>query len=267
MQGLSSLLAVSLIVLSGCIAAPTPSATDAPAPSEATTTAETGAIDGSVTTDELQPIPNAQVALQGDNRSTVSASDGSFSFSNLDPGTYTVLVAGLGYFSNQKTVSVVAGEAVKVTIILDKIPIAPPPIDDIRHYEGDLIASDLCNAGEDSPLPEGVAYNDYPIVINATSPDGLDMALTQFTVDLESVDAPGTIDIDVHFRDAEGNNIETGTTAAPQEHLEVNRVLPPGEYTLKVILCLGAQAHYKMEVKMHYELGEAAKYAREKDAK
>lgn len=255
-----------MFLASGCVAADPASTNGAAPPSEATTTLETGAIDGSVTTDELQPISGAQVALQNSNMSTISASDGSFSFSNLEPMSYTVMVAGLGYFSNQKTVSVVAGEAVKVTLILDKIPIAPPPIDDIRHYEGELTASDLCNAGEDSPLPEGVAYRDYPIVINETSPEGLDMALTQFTVDLVGVDAPATIDIDLHFRDANGENIETGTTAAPEEHLEINKVLAPGNYVLKVILCLGAQAHYKMEVKMHYELGEAAKYAREKDS-
>jgi hypothetical protein len=261
--GVSFAVLSTILWVAGCVEPGSGSQTGIPQAAEASATADTGGISGDVVTDEFQPIGGAQVALHGQNVTTMSAEDGSFSFSDVPPGPQTILVGSLGYFSAQKQVEVSAGEIVKATIILDKIPVAPPPFEDVRRYEGDLTVSDTCNAGIYSPLP-GTAERDYPVLINATSPLGLDMALTRFTADIKGVDAPLTIDIDMHFLDAEGTRIAAGTTAAPEEHIEINRVLAPGAYTLRVILCLGALAHYNLEVVMHYELGEAAAYAREK---
>ncbi|MBE6300147.1 MAG: DUF2012 domain-containing protein [Bacteroidales bacterium] len=83
----------------------------------------TGDIVGSVsdvTTGE--PVAIVNVVLQPSGKSTVTGSDGSFSFNGVEPGSYTIEINKEGYISNNKQVTVVAGEISPVHILIERIP-------------------------------------------------------------------------------------------------------------------------------------------------
>ena len=56
------------------------------------------------------PIYNAEITLSPGNRTTVSGSDGSYEYQNIDAGQYSLSVAATGYQYNSRTVSVQPGE-------------------------------------------------------------------------------------------------------------------------------------------------------------
>lgn len=76
----------------------------------ATVTADTGGMEGTVTNDEAVPVVGAQVALLETDNVTRTDPAGRFSFSDVPPGTYSVVVEKLGFEGTGKKVSVVAGE-------------------------------------------------------------------------------------------------------------------------------------------------------------
>lgn len=82
-----------------------------------------GSISGSVsdrTTGE--PVSTVNVTLTPGGRSTVTGSDGSFSFTQLDPGSYTVGISKEGYTPNTGTVQVKAGKATEAHLLIERIP-------------------------------------------------------------------------------------------------------------------------------------------------
>ncbi len=115
------LLAVVLVAapLTGCLGLGGGEGTDEPLQKErADVTAELGGVEGVITDNAVQPVVGANVTLQEIDRTTQTASDGSYAFSRLDPGTYTMVVRGDGFVSTQETVTVAAGEASIVDVIL-----------------------------------------------------------------------------------------------------------------------------------------------------
>lgn len=82
-------------------------------------TESTGAIDGTVTDDELVPLDAVQVGLgRGSNQSTKTDPLGRFKFDEVEPGDYQLYVQKLGYESRGVAVKVAAGEVSKVEIRL-----------------------------------------------------------------------------------------------------------------------------------------------------
>lgn len=78
-------------------------------------------VNGQVTDAQTgEPIKAASVMLTPGGMTTVSGSDGTFEFTRLDPGQYTVLVQADGYVSNRKYVNATAGESYQVDIPLSK---------------------------------------------------------------------------------------------------------------------------------------------------
>lgn len=76
-------------------------------------TATTGAIRGVVVDEAIRPLGGAQVTLMradGDLQANTTDS-GSFSFSDLDPGTYFVAAVKAGFHQMQTSAEVVAGDA------------------------------------------------------------------------------------------------------------------------------------------------------------
>lgn len=112
LSALVALTCVSLMI-SGCAGKTKqdgPDEPDAVAPT-ATVDQETGAIDGALVGDDGLPISGAQVALQeAPALTSVTATDGQFAFSYVDPGTYHVLVAALGFGHRSVRAEVMAGE-------------------------------------------------------------------------------------------------------------------------------------------------------------
>ena len=68
------------------------------------------------------PIPVAQVQLSPGGKSTVTGSDGSFSFKSIEAGKYSVSVTKKGYNDGNNNVDVVSGEKVECNLLMERIP-------------------------------------------------------------------------------------------------------------------------------------------------
>lgn len=84
----------------------------------ASVTASLGGIEGTVTDGAIQPIEAATVTLLGVNRTTETESDGSFAFSEVEPGTYTISFELDGFVPTTKDTEVKAGRIAFVDVIL-----------------------------------------------------------------------------------------------------------------------------------------------------
>lgn len=257
---------VLALILAGCAG---PEKDDKlPPPPSASKSDSTGGIEGHTITDEIQPIRNAQVALSGHNQSTVTDAAGAFAFSNLEPGEYTILAAALGYFSAQSNVAVVAGEITDANIMLDRIPIAAPNFTEVFQFEDTLIASDACpNAPQGSEGGQGIIWQDYPLTINESKPDGTPLAASYTSIELKSQPDAATVDIDLYLLDSKGESVKTSESGGPDENITIKKLLPPDNYIVRACLWLGANAHYTLTMSVTYEQGEAALYVREKSGK
>lgn len=83
----------------------------------------TGAIRGVVVDDAVRPLAGVHVRLLQASRHANTTDDGTFSFSNLEPGTYFLEASRFGYSSVQQSTQVVAGDdqppIVRVQLIRD----------------------------------------------------------------------------------------------------------------------------------------------------
>lgn len=68
------------------------------------------------------PISVAQITLEPSGKSTVTGSDGAFTFTNIEAGNYTVKVSKKGYNDNSNKVTVVAGTKSECNLLLERIP-------------------------------------------------------------------------------------------------------------------------------------------------
>ena len=102
---------LALVTLAGC--AEDSGSDDGPEQTavddELKATDDTGVIRGVVVDETVTPVVGATVKLLGPGLSTTSTEDGSFGFSELDPGTYFMEVSKPGYDSVQSSAEVVAG--------------------------------------------------------------------------------------------------------------------------------------------------------------
>lgn len=81
-----------------------------------------GSISGKVTDSTTgNPISAVQVTLVPGSKTIQTTDDGSFSFSRLDEGNYTVQAQKEGYQPNHKDIRVVSGETTEVIITLKLI--------------------------------------------------------------------------------------------------------------------------------------------------
>lgn len=90
---------------------------------EVNNTAELGGISGVVadkTTGE--PVPVVNVKLKETGASTVTGSDGSFTFKDLENGQYTVLLSKEGYKDNSSTVQVTNSKTLESHFLIERIP-------------------------------------------------------------------------------------------------------------------------------------------------
>lgn len=82
-----------------------------------------GSISGKVTdVASGEPLSAAQVTLIPGANTIQTSSDGTFVFSGLEEGQYTVSVQKDGYQANRKNVTVVSGEKTEITVTLAIIP-------------------------------------------------------------------------------------------------------------------------------------------------
>lgn len=120
-----------VLLLAGCVGgqSDTPPDFDSVAPPAADPgrfSETTGAIEGVVVDDAINPIPNAQVGILSLSLVVVTDAAGAFSFSNLEPGAYQVQASALGYQSAGQSVDVEEGSVANARFILTPIPTAEP---------------------------------------------------------------------------------------------------------------------------------------------
>lgn len=83
---------------------------------------ESGAIQGIITDTEARPVAGVTVALIGAEDVQATTDDsGSFTLSNVAPGTYTLAAQKLGYESVAKSVTVNAGETAQLQLTMEAI--------------------------------------------------------------------------------------------------------------------------------------------------
>jgi hypothetical protein len=86
----------------------------------------TGAIEGTVTTEDLAPVPGATIGLLDGSNQTTTDTTGRFVFNRMEPGTYQVGANALGYESQARSVDVQAGAVAPVQFILKELPSEAP---------------------------------------------------------------------------------------------------------------------------------------------
>ena len=84
-----------------------------------------GSISGSVSDGTTgEPVPVVNVSLSPGGKSTVTGSDGSFSFENLDAGEYSITLQKDGYESAREDITVKLGDPTMAHLLIERIPAA-----------------------------------------------------------------------------------------------------------------------------------------------
>lgn len=107
-----------LVAFAGCVADVEPAASVAPTAAPPTAGVDTGAIHGTVVSDEMTPIREALVGLLETNKQTTTDAAGVFTFSELSGGTYALVVQALGFVEDGKKVDVTPGEVSEIRMVL-----------------------------------------------------------------------------------------------------------------------------------------------------
>lgn len=110
-----------LLVTAGCLGG-TDGSQEPVQQARADVSSSTGGVEGTVTDPAIQPIGNATVQLVEANRTTEAKPDGSFAFSNVQPGTYTVEANATGFLADQQEVTVRAEQIATVDFLLAHAP-------------------------------------------------------------------------------------------------------------------------------------------------
>jgi hypothetical protein len=127
--GTTLIVVLAAFLLAGCTGASTGAVAKTsvpPAPSP-THSADTGSVVGTVTNDELAPIPGAQVALiDVANATALTDAKGAFTFSDMPPGDHNLAASKVGYIASTKRVTVIAGQTANATILLTALVVNLP---------------------------------------------------------------------------------------------------------------------------------------------
>ena len=83
----------------------------------------TGSIIGTVTSSSggTDPLAGVTVSINSTGQSTTTGSSGTFSFINLQAGSYSLQFSKSGYNTNSRTVNVVAGQSYQCDIQMSKV--------------------------------------------------------------------------------------------------------------------------------------------------
>jgi hypothetical protein len=107
----------ALLATAGCLGLGDDGNDDA-APDTATFTEDTGGIEGVITDEAVQPVADATVRLVEAETSTNTTEDGSYAFSNVEPGTHTLRVEAEGYQAAEDEIDVATGEVTVRDLVL-----------------------------------------------------------------------------------------------------------------------------------------------------
>lgn len=104
----------------------------------------TGSIVGSVSDHTTgEPVATANITILPGGNSTVTGTDGTFSFLNLIPGEYTLSVEKKGYDTNSCTLYVPIGDPSPVHLLINRIPAIVTADRDILDFGQDISNNSL----------------------------------------------------------------------------------------------------------------------------
>lgn len=111
-------LALLAVPLTGCLGGDEGSGGEPAQKQRADVSQDAGGIEGVVTDSAVQPVDGADVTLVSTVETVGTASDGSYAFSEVQPGIHTVRFDAEGFLSTQKEVQVEAGEVSSLDVVL-----------------------------------------------------------------------------------------------------------------------------------------------------
>ncbi len=81
---------------------------------------DTGSVSGKLTDKDYnnEPLAFANVLIKGTTKGTTSDFDGLYEISGLDAGTYTVQISFVGYETQEKTITITAGQTTKLNVVM-----------------------------------------------------------------------------------------------------------------------------------------------------
>lgn len=149
-------VALTCLGLSGCLGGSGPKtspAQDEEPPPLVPPDAAWGAIEGLVVGPDVLPRPNVTVELLGTNRSATTDVFGYYAILPLDPGPYQTRVNETGFLPITRSVTVIAGLALRLDFSLRDIPLPGPYVDDsyVRRGQIQCQARAVTPAGETNP--------------------------------------------------------------------------------------------------------------------
>lgn len=118
-------LLASAVLLAGCADVPAPAPADADfSDLDLQATDTTGVLRGVVVDARISPVEGATVRLQGVDATTTTTPEGTFGFSDLEPGTYFLTASKAGWTQVQQSATVVAGvrQPPVVRVLLEPVP-------------------------------------------------------------------------------------------------------------------------------------------------
>ncbi|WP_240469841.1 TonB-dependent receptor [Cyclobacterium sp. SYSU L10401] len=102
------------------------------------TTPENGrqiVIQGTVKSDEGEPIPYANIQVIGTVKGTLTAVDGSFKIFDLENGDYTLKISAIGFKPIYKEIAISGGEAQELNLFFEEIGVEMPLISVISNKD------------------------------------------------------------------------------------------------------------------------------------
>lgn len=86
----------------------------------ATAFAQSAQVEGQVTNTNQKPVPNINISLEGTVFGAASNEEGYYSIKNIPAGDYALVVSGVGYANQRKSISIESGEKLSINITLSE---------------------------------------------------------------------------------------------------------------------------------------------------
>ncbi|MHB1107118.1 MAG: TonB-dependent receptor [Lutibacter sp.] len=139
-----------------------------------TVQSQNGSIKGKVTNQHLQAIPYATIVLKTTSMGTTTNEDGSYTLTNINPGSYTVQFSAIGYKSISREINLKSSEEISISVQL---------ADDLENLN-EVVISASRNPEYLSEIPASIS------VVNSTQLKEFAKATTNVS-DILAVTVPG----------------------------------------------------------------------------
>lgn len=119
-----------------------------------------GIVEGTVTDGEVdEPLPGAQVVVQGTNIGTTTETDGTFQITGVPSGEQTIVVQFVGYSDQERNVTIEDGQTLSLEIViresavnLSEVVVTGAGGESERRKLGNSVASINPSGLEDAPI-------------------------------------------------------------------------------------------------------------------